>query len=143
MEIETKNFGLIDIEEDKIINFVDNILGFEDYSKFTIIDSLDDDVFYWLQSAENPGLCFAMITPIDFIEDYKITLTDKFEERLELEQLEDIIVYTIVVIGNQGKYITTNLKAPIIINSKNRRAGQLVVQEDYPTKYYLLSEDSE
>ncbi|WP_018249194.1 flagellar assembly protein FliW [Orenia marismortui] len=140
MEIETRNFGIIDVEKDKIIELKKPILGFDEYTKFTVIDSLDDDVFYYLQSIEEPDLFFIMIDPTKIIEDYKIKVTEKFQEDLKIDKLDDIIVYTLVVVSQRGEYITTNLKAPIIINHNKRLAGQLVIEEDYPTRYYLVQE---
>ncbi len=143
MEIESSNFGRIDIEEDKIIEFEKPILGFDKYSRFTIIDSLDDDLFYWLQSIKEPNLSFAMINPADFVEDYQVSLNDKFSRNLGLNEVEDgdVIIYTLISVGENGSYVSTNLKAPIIINAQSRKAGQLILNEDYPTRYYLVKDD--
>ncbi|MCK8827022.1 flagellar assembly protein FliW [Natroniella acetigena] len=143
MKIETKLFGEIDVQEDKIITFSDPILGFEDYTQFTVIDSLDDELFYWLQSIEEPALSFMMINPLNFVKDYQITLTDKFQEKLDIDQdtkNEDIVFYTFVAAEDETK-LRTNLKAPIIINTESRKGGQLVLQKDYPTRYYLFNEE--
>ncbi|HCA70015.1 MAG TPA: flagellar assembly protein FliW, partial [Lachnospiraceae bacterium] len=37
MRIKTKHFGEIDLDENKIINFENGILGFEDYKKYTLL----------------------------------------------------------------------------------------------------------
>ncbi|WP_408955666.1 flagellar assembly protein FliW [Natroniella sp. ANB-PHB2] len=140
MKVKTELFGEIEISEDKIITFAKSILGFEEYTKFTIIDSLDDDLFYWLQSLEEPGLSFIMINPVEFVSDYKVSLTDKVQERLEITQEtseEDIIIYTLVVVENDGERIRTNLKAPLVINAASKKAGQIVLEAEYPTRYYL------
>ncbi|MCK8824175.1 flagellar assembly protein FliW [Fuchsiella alkaliacetigena] len=144
MKIDTATFGEIEIEEEKVISFEEKILGFEDYTEFTVIDSLDDDVFYWLQSIEEPELSFIMIAPGQLLDDYQITLTDKFEKKLAITAdtpLEEIVVYTLVVVEGEGERIRTNLKAPIIINAETGKAGQLVLTEEYPTRYYLFKEE--
>ncbi len=141
MKIDTTNFGVIDIEDDKIITFVENILGFKDYTKFTIINSLENDIYYYLQSIDDPELLFIMLDPMQFIDDYQISLTESFVEKLNLAEENDMLVYTLVSIGEQGAYLSINLKAPIIINLRNQKAGQLVLEEDYPTRYYLAKEE--
>ncbi|MDI3547007.1 MAG: flagellar assembly factor FliW [Halanaerobiales bacterium] len=142
MKIETTNFGIIEVEEEKIISFTESILGFEDYKEFAIIDSLDDEVFYWLQSVEEPELSFIMINPLQFVEDYEISLSEKFQKKIELGSADDVVIYTLVVIGEEGSFVSTNLKAPIIINAKNRKAGQIILKKDYPTRYYLFRKDN-
>ena len=57
MRVNTKNFGIIDISEDKIITFDNGIIGFEDYKKYTLIYDADskeksDSAIMWLQSME-------------------------------------------------------------------------------------------
>ena len=41
MRVNTKNCGIIDIAEDKIITFDNGIIGFEDYKKYTLIYDAD------------------------------------------------------------------------------------------------------
>lgn len=140
MLINTVTFGEIEIEKEKIITFENKILGFEEYNQFTIINSPDDETFYWLQSLQEPELSFIMVNPVSFVEDYNIIISDKIQNKMDIKSLEDIVVYTLVTIGKNGQYISTNLKAPIIINTKNNQAAQLVLDSDYPTRYYLFQE---
>lgn len=142
MLLETSNFGKIEIEQEKIIDFIDPILGFEEYKKFTIIDNLEDDIFYWLQSLDRPDLSFIMINPLAFIDEYNISIPLKFQQRLKLEEDSEVIFYTIVVIDQSTGDIRTNLKAPVIINVENNKAVQLVLDEEYPTRFYLFKADT-
>lgn len=143
MEINTSQFGKIKVDQDKIISFKREILGFEGYKKFTIIDNLEDEVFYWLQSVEEPELSFMMIDPTEFVSDYKINIPGDFREQLELKTKKEMIVYTLVVIKEEEDYISTNLKAPIIINHKQQKGGQLILEAEYPTRYYLMREENQ
>ncbi len=138
MEINTSQFGEISVNQNKIIEFAREILGFEGYTKFTIIDNLEDEIFYWLQSVEDPDLAFMMIDPTEFIADYKIDIPAKFREKIKLKTKQEMVVYTLVVIQEEKNYVSTNLKAPIIINHKQQKGGQLVLETDYPTRYYLM-----
>ena len=142
MFVDTSNFGKIEIEESKIIEFVEVILGFEEYSRFTIIDNLEDDIFYWLQSLDRPELSFIMINPLMFVDEYKINVSSKTRKMLELKGDSDIVFYTIVVIDQSSGDIRTNLRAPIIINAGNNKAAQIVLDEEYPTRFYLFKPDT-
>ena len=140
MEIETKNFGQIEIDEDKIINFNQEILGFEEYQEFTLIESEDESVFLWLQSINEPSLAFMLVNPFLFANDYEVDLSKDQLEKIEAGEDSEVYVYTLVVVEEETKALRTNLKAPVIINSDNKQAGQFVLKEDYPTKYYILKD---
>ena len=141
MEINTENFGKIEIEADKVIEFSAPILGFDNYTEFTMVNSLEDDIFYWLQSIEDEELSFIVINPFEFVKDYQINISDKMEDKLELTDDDELIVCTLVVVRDEGSRITTNLKAPIIINATKNKAGQVVLETDYPTRHCLWEEE--
>lgn len=141
MLVETSNFGKIEIKKEKILDFVEPILGFEDYNKFTIIDNLEDDIFYWLQSLDRADLSFIMINPLAFVDDYKISIPLKYQQKLKLAEDSEVVFYTIVVIDQSTGDIRTNLRAPVIINAENNKAVQLVLDEEYPTRFYLFKTD--
>ena len=141
MQIDTKKFGTIDVKENKIIEFKHKILGFEDYNKFTLIDNLEDDFFYWLQSTEEPELSFILLNPYEVIDDYEVQVSDDFLKDIKLKNDNSIIIYTMVNIGDNGEYIAINLKAPILINSENQLGGQVVLEKEYPTRHYIFKEN--
>lgn len=124
----------------KII-FKDGIPAFEEYKNYQIeIDEDEGNVFHILQSLDEPDLSFVIINPFIFKKDYDFKITDSTIEKLEIEDVEDIAVYTMVNIKDDDiKNMTVNLLAPIIINIKNNLAKQIVLSDtDYPTKYKLI-----
>ncbi|MDD3500922.1 MAG: flagellar assembly protein FliW, partial [Candidatus Cloacimonetes bacterium] len=55
---------------------------------------------------------------------------------------EDALVLVIVTVPKDPAKMTANLKGPILINTKNRLAKQLVIDNnDYSIKYRLLDEE--
>ena len=80
MVAETKFFGTIDIEDDKIIEFPMGIIGFEDYKKFALIyDSEKEErsKISWLQSLDEPLLALPVINPIDIMDEYNPIIEDE------------------------------------------------------------------
>ena len=70
MKLHTKNFGLLEIEEEKIIAFPEGIPGFEEEKEFVIINNEDEEnPFCWLQSVNNPDLAFVITTPFLIFSD--------------------------------------------------------------------------
>ena len=62
MKLNTARFGEIEIEENRIFNFVMPIIGFDMLHKFIILDPNKDTLFKWLQSIEDPALAFPIIS---------------------------------------------------------------------------------
>ncbi|MFI5360044.1 MAG: flagellar assembly protein FliW [Halanaerobiales bacterium] len=138
MIVETINFGKIEVPESKIIYLTEPILGFEEYQRYTIIRGLEDEPFYWLQSLDEGELAFIMINPFQFFQDYSFNLPERVKEKLAVKEDSDLLINTIVVIDQETGDIRTNLKAPVIINGDNNKGAQVILEEDYPTRFYLV-----
>lgn len=143
MKINTPTFGEVDVDENNIVSFASGILGFDDLKKYIVLSADDEDtVFYWLQSVEEPEISFIVTNPFLFIQNYEFDIPESVVKQLELENQEDLIVYSITVITENIKNATINLKGPILVNSKNKKAKQIVLDGDeYPLKYKIFKEE--
>ena len=124
-----------------IITFKDGIPGLEEYTKYQIEISEDkDNPFHKLQSLEEPLISFIIINPFKIKPDYDFKLTDSTVEKLEIDNPKDIVVYTILTIPDDNyKNMTVNLLGPIIINTKNNLAKQIVLTDtDYEVKHKFI-----
>ena len=63
MIIDTVRFGEVEVEENRVIHFVEPILGFEKSLRYVILDHAEDSPFKWLQSADEPELAFVVTNP--------------------------------------------------------------------------------
>lgn len=139
MVAETKFFGTIDIEEDKIITFPMGIIGFENLKKFALIyDSEREErsKISWLQSMEEPLMVLPVISPYDVAESYNPIIEDELMKIIGDPADADILIFTSMSIPSDLTKMTANFKAPFIINTVDRRAMQVIVEnEDYPIKY--------
>ena len=139
MLAETKFFGKIDIEDDKIIEFPMGIIGFENLKKFALIfdkDKKERPSISWLQSMEEPLMALPVINPADIKVEYAPIIEDELTKQIGDPADDDIIMFVTMSIPTDITKMTANLKAPIIINTKNRQAMQVIVEnEDYAIKY--------
>ncbi|MDO5520761.1 MAG: flagellar assembly protein FliW [bacterium] len=139
MIIKTKCFGQVDIEEEKIITFEHGLFGFEDFKKFTIMfdnEKPDKICIHWLQSMEEPTLAFPMLNPLLVNADYNPNVDDDAIAGLDDLTEDNIAMFLIITVPSDIKKMSANLKAPIIINSDNRKGAQVVVNnQDYEVKY--------
>jgi flagellar assembly factor FliW len=142
VELETRAFGKIAVNDDKIICFEHGILGFPDLKDFTLIfdeDKGSDSAIKWLQSLDEPGFAMPVMNPELVIQGY----TPQFEREL-LEPLgdnldsENILMLVTVTVPKDLKKTTVNLKAPIIISIENLKAVQLICEnEEYDIRYSI------
>ena len=52
--------------------------------------------------------------------------------------MNDLDLYTLLVVPQDQTQVRTNLKAPILINQKQRLGKQVVLERsDYPIQYFL------
>ncbi len=128
MEIETSRFGKITINEDKLFNFVLPVVGFEELSKFVLLEHNTDSMFKWLQSVESPHFAFPIVSCANLSMDYVIDLPDSAVEALKVESVDDLLVMNIASIpSSDPSGATINLLAPLIFNIKNKLAGQIIL----------------
>ena len=139
MVAETKFFGTIDIEDDKIIHFPMGIVGLENLKNFALIfDSEREErsKISWLQSMDDPMMVFPVINPIDIMEDYAPTIEDELIKIIGDPADADILIFVTMSIPADITKMTANLKAPFIINTVDRKAMQVIVENsDYEVKY--------
>lgn len=128
MKLNTAKFGEIEIEEDRIFEFVLPIIGFDELSKYIVLDPNKDSLFKWLQSIEDGGLAFPIISVASLDYDYSVDLDDNVISALEVTNAESLLVMNITSIPQDNpKGTTINLLAPIIFNIDNHKAGQIVL----------------
>lgn len=143
MKVKTRDFGEIDVPEERIIYFQEGIPGFEEEKEFIIIFNEDEDnPFNYLQSVKNPSLSFIIINPFEIFKDYDIVIPQIAIDKLKIEKPEDVMVYSIVVIPEDISKMTANLLGPIIINHKERLGKQVILDDSrYSTKHYIFAQN--
>lgn len=128
MKINTTRFGEIKIEEERIFKFVLPIIGFNELRKYVLLDLNKDNFFKWLQSVEDPGLAFPVVSVFSMNVDYSIDLEDNAVEALKIKNVESLLVMNIASIPQDDPHGTTiNLLAPLIFNLDEQLAGQIIL----------------
>ena len=139
MRVQTKFFGEVDLDDNKILEFPNGIIGFEDFKKFAIIYDVEDDretKISWLQSLEEPVLALPVVDPLAVVPDYAPMIEDELLKPLGNPADEDLLFLLVMTVPSDMKKVTANMKAPVIINTKTCTGVQLIVDNaDYPVKY--------
>lgn len=130
MIIKTTRFGEVDIQNEAFITFPEGLLGFQDLRNFVILDDPNDDIFAWLQSCELTSVAFPILEPEIFGQHYTSSLTKNEIESLKLTAGQSPTFMNIITIPDDPTQMTANLKAPIVINQKEKLARQCVLQDN-------------
>ena len=145
MVIETRDFGTVEIEDEKMIHFPEGIPGFDEYKDYVILydnDGEKQELFSWLQCATEQSLAFPIVNPFQIMENYNPMIEDDLLKPLGEFTDDDLMVFLLVTVPSDVKKTSANMKAPILINTLNRRAMQVIVEnDDYEIKHMLIEED--
>jgi flagellar assembly factor FliW len=140
MQVHTKPYGVIDVDERQKIVFPFGILGFESLKNYVLIDAKQQP-FYWLQSMEVPEIAFILINPFVFRPDYEIDVPNDELAEIGITDQENILVFAIVTIPENQQKMTANLQGPIIINKFDRIGRQAISPNPkWKVRHHILDE---
>lgn len=142
MKLNTKYHGICEYEEKDTITFNKGLPGFENLRKFIILPVEDNDIFSILHSTEDNGVGFVVVSPFNVVKEYQFELDGEVINRLKINNQRDVLIVNTVTLSSEIQKITANLRAPIIINTKENLGEQIILNnEDYLIKYPLFKED--
>lgn len=139
MRVNTKNFGEIEIDESKMITFVNGIVGFPEMKRFALIHDEEKGNkagIRWMQSIEEPAFALPVMDPLNVVPDYNPTVEEELLKPLEIDQIDDMLVLVTVTVPKDITQMTVNLSGPMIINAEKRLASQVIVENsEYDVRF--------
>ena len=139
MKANTRIFGEIEIADEKIITMARGMIGFPNLNHFALI--FDEEKgqkqtsIMWLQSMDDTDIAFPVMDPHAVKEDYNPNVNEEIVAPIGELNEENTFVLVTVTVPKKIEDFSVNLKAPIVVNMDNRKAVQLIVEDDYPVKY--------
>ena len=151
MKLTTRIFGEVEIEDSKIINFPNGIIGFPDLTRFTLIHDEEEEsgknTIRWLQSVDEPGFAMPVIDPLVVCPDYSPSVDESKVADIGDIKDEDVLVLVTVTVPHDLTKMTVNLMGPFVINTESMKGVQTIVENsDYPVKfpiYEILQKNKE
>lgn len=138
MIIQTKYFGKQEIKEADVLSFANGIPGFANDKQFIIQPF--GEAFSILQSIDDADVAFIVTSPFLYFDHFSVDLPDHLVQQLEIQSQKDVAVWVIVSVRNPFSESTVNLKAPIIINVRNKIGKQYIPeQSDYSLRTPLIA----
>jgi len=131
MQVKTYLFGTVDVAEDKVINFPNGLLGFEDKKQFMLAheDGKGEPLSFTLQSVDDAALAFQIIDPTALGFNYELELTDEENALLQTPAAEDVAVMITLYRQEESGGVAPSLRAPLIINLKARVGLQKLLEQ--------------
>lgn len=138
MLVETKMMGSVNVDDKHVISIPSGLFGFEEYTDFALIES-EYKPFVWLQSLQERNLAFLLIDPFLICEDYEADIDDREMLKIGIKDPADVMVMTVVTVPSDGSAVTANLQGPLIINKKNRKCMQAILDGTrWTTKHNII-----
>ena len=139
----TSRFGELSFKATDVVRFVKPILGFNELSRYVMISRAESEPFKWLQSVENPDVCFVLIDPRLILEEYTVEVSPHDIKLLEGSNIqEDYQIYVIATVPRgHPELMSVNLQGPIVVYVKQLTALQMVLNNpDYEIRYSLFQQ---
>jgi len=129
-KIVSGKLGEIEFAETDVITLSAPILGFPDLSDFILISNDKSYPFLWFQSVQDVNICFILVEPDIFFPEYNPVLNKREWKILGAEEEKELKLFGIVVVPDQPKNATVNLRAPLVLNMEKKLAKQVILEDD-------------
>lgn len=139
MKLQTRDFGEIEIDEKEIVTFESPIYGFEEYRHFAFLfQETISEHFIWLQSVEDPAVCFILVDSHLILDQYAPKLPD---DAAQILGEGTYMCWLMASIRDPFENSTVNLKSPIVVNPERHLGAQFILEENFPIRYPLFRKE--
>ncbi|HPF29146.1 MAG TPA: flagellar assembly protein FliW [Lachnospiraceae bacterium] len=126
MVINTRIFGEVTIDDDKMLRFPGGIVGFPELVDFALIHDADQGEqggIRWLQSVQEPNFAMPVIDPLVVKNDYNPVVDDNLLKAID--SVDNVLVLVTITVPSDLTKMSVNLKAPFVINVDGKKACRL------------------
>ncbi len=136
IKIDSRDFGITEVDEKAVLEFPNGLFAFEDDRKFALLSPLGENTYpMWLQSTERKELCFIVFDPSLIDDSYGIILNESEKKILKVKDGDEIRCLAIAKVPEDFRKTTVNMKSPIVINPVTNTALQVILPLDYPFRH--------
>ena len=110
------------------------ILGFENVKEVEL--QKIDEIFMKMKALDNEHVSFTLIDPF-VLREYDFEVPPSTKAALEIDAKSNLLIYNIVLIQSPIEESIVNFIGPIIFNTDNQKAAQIILSE---SKEYGVAE---
>ena len=111
-----------------VVEMRGGLLGFPEYTQFTLIKMNDEGLVYRLQSLEDEAINFVVVPAASFFPSYAPIVDDEVAARFDLVNGREVLILLVVTLGETFKDSTVNLMAPLLLDPNAQVAEQIIVE---------------
>ena len=111
--------------------FSGGLIGFPDSQRYALVEVADAGPLFRLTSLDEPAVEFVVAPPSVFFPGYAPVIEDTAAQRLGLVDEADALVLVVLNLGSEASEATANLLAPLVVNTRDGRAAQVVAEGDH------------
>jgi flagellar assembly factor FliW len=140
--IMSSRFGEISYTEEDVLLFPRGLPAFEKNHGW-ILAGDEDNAIKWLQNVEDGDLAVPVTTPDAVMPDYNAKIPEDELDLVGSRDPKDLALLIVVSIPESAPWnMTANLRAPILVSLKTRKAIQVIaLNEEYPIRYAVFPEN--
>jgi flagellar assembly factor FliW len=120
-------FGECTYAESEVIDFPWGLPGFPALHRWLPLTVETHPSFVWLQSLDDLSVAIPTADPWMIFESYDPKMPAYAFQSLEIKDASDFATLCVVVITANAESMTMNLMAPVLINLRNRKGRQIML----------------
>jgi flagellar assembly factor FliW len=121
-------FGDFAYRESDVIEFPWGLPGYPNLHRWLFLTLDSQPSFVWLQSLDDYDVALPTANPWMIFEDYNPEVPAYAFAALEISHAAEFTYLCVVVVSGGAEVMTMNLKAPIIVNLRTRKARQTTLE---------------
>lgn len=133
IKVETTNFGIIEIDEEQLLDFPCGIPGFEDLTRWCLFHLEQNTELCWMQAVDEPSVALLLADPDQLFRNYDLEISSDQLGPLELSEADEhsgaapVVMRVVLRRDADEDAFVANLQAPMLFNLSNRKGMQLVL----------------
>ncbi len=129
MRVESRKFNtVIEMEDDKVIQFPFGLIGFADEREFVLLEREQSPRVAWLQSVKTPELALPVVSGHELGADYPDVPLEGALYADRMAPIGEDTALMVVLTCQTGMAPTVNMMSPIVVDAKTRTGAQLILQ---------------
>ena len=140
--LKTRYFGEIPFAEEDVLSFPRGLPAFEEERRWLLLDDGESPI-RWLQSINDGGPALPVTAPDVVMPDYNARIPEDDMELVGAQEASDLVLLTVLSVPEVEPWrMTADLRAPILVNIRTRRAVQVIaLDEEYSIRHPALPDE--